>query len=103
MFKDNVCNKETQFVWCCTNGKAEQVLPAADQLRILKCHGNASLPYQDIFTYENDKNSPCWKPSGDKGECGDRITIEHISGSRNAKLGEFPFMVLIGYKAQYIY
>jgi secreted trypsin-like serine protease len=49
---------------------------------------------------ENDKNSPCWKPSGDKAECGDRITIEDISGGRKAKLGEFPFMVLIGYKGE---
>ena len=51
---------------------------------------------------ENDKNSPCWKPSGDKGECGNRLSIENVSGARKAKLGEFPFMVLIGNKAQYI-
>ena len=100
IFKDNICDPKTQFVWCCTNNKGKEVLPAANQLRILKCHGNASLPYQDISSYENDKNSPCWKPSGDKGECGERLSSENLSGGRKAKLGEFPYMVLIGYRGK---
>ena len=36
IFKDNICNKETQHVWCCTNGKGEEVVPTTDQLATLK-------------------------------------------------------------------
>ena len=42
IFKDNICNFTTQFVWCCTNSKGQEVLPTADQLNILKCRGKVS-------------------------------------------------------------
>ena len=43
IFVDNICNFTTQFVWCCTNSKGQEVLPTADQLRILKCRGKVKL------------------------------------------------------------
>ena len=30
LFKDNICNKETQFVWCCRNDKGQEVVPNID-------------------------------------------------------------------------
>ena len=42
IFKDNICNFTTQFVWCCTNSKGQEVLPTAEQLNILKCRGKVS-------------------------------------------------------------
>ena len=42
-----------------------------------------------------------WKPDGDKGECGKSISQQdrtgRVVGGRRAKLGQFPWMVLIGY------
>merc|ERR1711935_136680 len=87
IFVDNICNNENKFVWCCTNGKGQEVVPTADQLEILK-----PKPANLCLGKENDKNSPCWKPSGDKAECGTRTTLEHVSAGRKVKLGEYPFM-----------
>ena len=35
-----------------------------------------------------------WKPDARKGECGFRTGAYTILGGRNAKQGEFPFMVI---------
>ena len=43
IFVDNICNFTTQFVWCCTNSRGQEVLPTADQLNILKCRGKVSV------------------------------------------------------------
>jgi len=43
------------------------------------------------------KNSGLWKPDGNKGECGKRNTISNIVGGAIAKIGEYPFMALLGY------
>ena len=36
LFVDNICNKETQFLWCCRNDKGEEVAPTIDQLATLE-------------------------------------------------------------------
>ena len=36
VFVDNICNKETQFVWCCRNDKGDEVVPTIDQLATLE-------------------------------------------------------------------
>jgi len=46
---------------------------------------------------ENDKNSGCWKPDGAKGECGKRNTLSNIVGGAKAKIGDYPWMALLGY------
>jgi len=43
------------------------------------------------------KNSGLWKPNADFGECGKRITVSNIVGGRRAKIGEYPWMALLGY------
>ena len=43
------------------------------------------------------KESGRWKPSGIEGECGLKATLEHIVGGSIAKLGEYPYMALLGY------
>jgi len=47
------------------------------------------------------EDSGRWKPDGYKGECGKSITQQdrtgRVVGGRRAKLGQFPWMVLIGY------
>ena len=42
-------------------------------------------------------DSGTWLPSSEKGECGRRLTNELIVGGTDAKLGEFPYMALLGY------
>ena len=36
IFQNNICNKETQFVWCCRNVNGEEVVPTIDQLANLE-------------------------------------------------------------------
>ena len=42
------------------------------------------------------KNSGKWKPDSKKDECGKRIVISNIVGGRKTKLGDFPYMALLG-------
>ena len=44
-----------------------------------------------------DKNSGTWKPTGDAGECGTRTTLTNIVGGNVTKLGDYPYMALLGY------
>ena len=37
-----------------------------------------------------------WRPRGDRGDCGSRLEFTDIVGGEEAKLGEFPWMVLLG-------
>ena len=37
-----------------------------------------------------------WKPRSDSGDCGSRLEYTNIVGGDDAKLGEFPWMVLLG-------
>ena len=50
-----------------------------------------------FFCYP-DSNSGLWKPNPDFGECGTRIGLANIVGGRRAKIGDFPFMVTLGFK-----
>ena len=43
------------------------------------------------------KDSGLWKPEGDKDECGKSISGTLIVGGREAKIGQFPWMALLGY------
>merc|ERR1711976_256912 len=45
-------------------------------------------------------NSGKWKPNSKKGECGMRNVISNIVGGKKAKLGDFPYMALLGKIAQ---
>ena len=42
-------------------------------------------------------NSGKWIPSPKNGECGARLTSETVIGGDEAKLGEFPYIALLGY------
>ena len=44
------------------------------------------------------EDSGKWKPNGELGECGSRIQFSNIAGGKRAKLGEFPYMALLGYE-----
>ena len=44
------------------------------------------------------QNSGKWKPDGNEGECGTRIQLTNIVGGETAKIGDFPYMALLGYK-----
>ena len=37
-----------------------------------------------------------WRPRSDLGDCGSRLEYTNIVGGKDAKLGEFPWMVLLG-------
>ena len=53
---------------------------------------NDSLLFCDI-----QANSGKWIPSPKNGECGARLTSETVIGGDDARLGEFPYMALLGY------
>ena len=46
----------------------------------------------------NSRSSGKWKPDGTKGECGTRATLSNIVGGKRAKLGDYPYMALLGYE-----
>jgi hypothetical protein len=46
---------------------------------------------------ESDPKSGCWIPNASKGECGLRLTAERVVGGEVARLGEFPYVALLGY------
>ena len=39
-----------------------------------------------------------WKPSEERGECGESINLTNIIGGAVTKLGEIAFMALLGYE-----
>ena len=44
-----------------------------------------------------EKDKSTWKPDSYKYECGQKINVEHIVGGTVARVGEFPYMALLGY------
>ena len=50
-----------------------------------------------LFFCTIGKNSGLWKPDSAKGECGKRNTVSNIVGGKIAKIGEYPWMALLGY------
>ena len=57
---------------------------------IFLCHLTFSMPQNEL------RNSGKWKPDGSNGECGTRITSSNIVGGSITKLGDYPWMVLLG-------
>ena len=53
-----------------------------------------------ISCSKSDSNyeSGCWKPRGSKNQCGIWLSFEFIVGGNYSKLGEFPYMALLGYQ-----
>ena len=47
--------------------------------------------------FQIGRNSGLWKPDGKKAECGKRLALTDIVGGSKAKIGDYPFMALIGY------
>ena len=43
------------------------------------------------------KDSGKWQPDGSIGDCGTRVGLSNIVGGRISKLGDFPYMALVGY------
>ena len=62
---------------------------------------NHRLLFQKMFLciifFDIQANSGKWIPSSNNGECGARLTSEQVIGGDDSKLGEFPYMALLGY------
>ena len=58
---------------------------------------NKALFTYIFFILIQGQDSGRWKPSGLAGECGVKVTLENIVGGKIAKLGEYPYMALLGY------
>ena len=39
-----------------------------------------------------------WQPDGQNGDCGTRTILSNIVGGSYTKLGDFPYMALLGYE-----
>jgi len=62
----------------------------------LRLHLNPPRPSRPQSS-ASGRDSGLWKPDGDRGECGKRNVVSNIVGGRKAKIGDFPWMALLGY------
>ena len=57
---------------------------------VFLCQVTFCMPQNEL------RNSGKWKPEASKEECGTRVTSSNIIGGSIAKLGDYPWMVLLG-------
>ena len=81
--KSQYCNTRPRKVNCCP----ENQIKTEESTSVLS-------PCSKI---ESDLKSGCWIPNASKGECGLRLTDERVVGGEVARLGEFPYVALLGY------
>jgi len=74
----------------------------ADKNRQIHCCDFSKRPTPGITT-NPDSYSGTWIPTKPGKECGSRLTLNNIIGGENAKLGEFPYMALLGYRLGKVY
>merc|ERR1711971_602031 len=69
-------------------------------IRKIKCCDLSTRPVNETIDEEDENRrgiSGKWIPSPKNGECGARLTSEQVIGGDDSKLGEFPYMALLGY------
>jgi len=105
-FRDRICDFKDRTVYCCSGQTAPRTNAHLSFLRALKDlpvdFSQSDKPSRPSTTArprdpKNNKESGQWRPSGDKGECGTTTTISNIVGGSITKLGDFPYMALLGY------
>ena len=99
--KNNFChrrNTKPRKVNCCS--LTRDTLRNEYPLRQQDIQFNRTEPSDKIGCSRSDSNyeSGCWKPLGPKNQCGIRLSFEFIVGGNYSKLGEFPYMALLGYQ-----
>lgn len=95
-FKELICEGKTRKVYCCNDKDA----PTVAQMKILKPDNSVRSPLANLLGPPG-RDSGKWKPDGFKGECGLRTVISNIVGGRITKVGDFPYMALLGYDGFY--
>lgn len=90
----NNCGASKESVWCCQNTKGESDFPVLEDLDSLNKQYNTS---GSCINRDRNSESGCWKPDAIRAECGTTINDQNIVGGRLAKLGDFPYMAIIGY------
>ena len=61
------------------------------------CLYHLDLTY-DITIQLQNKDCGKWKPDGNIGDCGSRTILSNIVGGKETKLGDYPYMALLGYE-----
>ena len=79
--RKQVCNGDDRQIKCC-------------DLDIQNHNENEEA--QKVFLVQ-DPDSGKWLPSGWKGECGRKPFLEHFTGGIATRLGDYPYMALLGY------
>ena len=79
--RKQVCKSGYRQIKCC-------------DLDIQNHNGNEN--FEKDFSVQ-DPDSGKWMPSGWKGECGHKTSLEHITGGIATRLGDYPYMALLGY------
>ena len=54
---------------------------------------------QVFHLFIQEKNSGLWKPKSSKSECGTRTSVSNIVGGTRTKIGDYPYMALLGYRS----
>ena len=110
--KSQFCNSRPKKVNCCPEKqikteKSSSVLSPCSKIESadpkFRCPENqtktekSSNVLSPCSNIESDSKSGCWIPNASKGECGFRLTDERVVGGEVARLGEFPYVALLGY------
>jgi len=85
-FQLQICDLQKKHIWCCRGGEQAR----GSELKILNAKEEDAC---------NSKNKECgkWKPDGSIGDCGARTILSNIVGGKETKLGDYPYMALLGY------
>ena len=79
--RKQVCNGDDRQIKCCDLD--------------IQNHGENKEVQKDFLVQDPDSGK--WMPSGWKGECGHKTYLEHIVGGIATRLGDYPYMALLGY------
>ena len=79
--RKQVCNGDDRQIKCCDLD--------------IQNHGENKEVQKDFLVQDPDSGK--WMPSGWKGECGHKTYWAHIVGGIATRLGDYPYMALLGY------
>lgn len=77
-------------------GDCDASCPSAEEAEAALNQNDQYDEYEE-YDLNSDRNSGLWQPDGSRGDCGKRLQLSNIVGGKKAKIGDYPWMALLGY------